>query len=1378
MSSEVEANNRSILAKPYIRYSFAVAAVAVAFVLRLVLERSFGNSSPPFLIFYPAVMLVAIVAGLWPGVLATALSSLVVDYWVLSPRGRFAIASTADAVALTLFFGMGVLISMLAESNRRNQERMAAYKSELALRQSEAQFETLTNAIPQLCWMANPDGGIFWYNQRWYEYTGTTPEQMEGWGWQSVHDPETLPKVLEQWKASIATGEPFDMVFPLRGADGVFRPFLTRVMPVKGAQGEVVRWFGTNTDITAQKQAEEDSKDSFVTLSNFVPQLVWMCTPDGLNIYFNQRWVNYTGLTLEESYGRGWNTPFHPDDQQPAWNAWNKAVQTGGQYRIECRLRAADGSYRRFLIRGEPMPDTSGGVLRWLGTCTDIEDLRQESEQLLRTVTENSRVGLVMLSNDRRYLYANAAYAEVLGLSTPDIVGKRVPDVMGHVYDQISPRLDRAFGGERVNYELKVPVRQGTGDEGRDRFYAITYEPLPDHGEGSRVIVVVVDITERKQAEEALRESEERFRLMVENVKDYALFMLDPEGRVVTWNTGAQEMKGYVADEILGEHFSRFYTPEDIATGKPQMELAIALEEGKYSEEGWRVRQDGSKFPASVTITAIHDAVGQLRCFAKITRDITERKQKEETLRSSQAKLQGIVGSAMDAIVSVDQQQRVVVFNQAAETVFQCAASEAIGSTLDRFIPESLREVHHEHIQRFGSAGVTARSMSSPGILTAVRSNGEEFPIEATISQVQADGEKLYTVILRDITERKQAEEALRQSEQQYSALFANKINAIAHCRVITDEHGQPVDYWILKINEAYERIIGIKKADIEGRRVREVFPGVENYAFDYIGVLGKVGLEGGEIMSEMFFDATGQYYSIYAYSPVPGEFTAIFTEITERKRAEAALQESEERLRLFIEHAPAALAMFDTEMRYLSVSRRWMADYGLGDRNVHGLSHYDVFPEVSDSWNAAHRRGLAGEVLGEDADRFVRADGSVQWLRWEIRPWYDKRGEVGGIVIFTVDITERKQAEQALRASEQRWATTLQSIGDAVISTDATGNIDFMNDVAQRLTGWSLAEAKGSELSAVFNIVQEVTRIKPENPVEKVIRLGKVVGLANHTALIKRDGTEIPIEDSGAPIRNREGQIEGVVLVFHDVSEQKKVEKVLRSSDRLATTGRLAATIAHEIHNPLDSVGNLLFLISQGGPEETTRQYVTMASQELVRVTQLTQQMLTFQREAAKPIPVKIGEILDSVVSLYDRKIQSAGIKLEQQVDFDGHILALPGELRQVFANLVGNAIEAVGLRHGTITLRAYASRDWRSDRPGLRVVVADDGPGIPASVRTSIFEPFFTTKGESGTGLGLWITSDILRKYDGTMRLRTSTQVPHSGTCFSIFFPFEIKP
>ena len=440
----------------------------------------------------------------------------------------------------------------------------------------------------------------------------------------------------------------------------------------------------------------------------------------------------------------------------------------------------------------------------------------------------------------------------------------------------------------------------------------------------------------------------------------------------------------------------------------------------------------------------------------------------------------------------------------------------------------------------------------------------------------------------------------------------------------------------------------------------------------------------------------------------------------------------------------------------------------GWGWQSVHDP---DALPKVMERWKDSIATGEPFDMVFP----LRGADGVFRPFLTRVMPVEDAEGKVVRWFGTNTNVTELRDAQEALRESEERWSTTLRSIGDAVISTDAAGVVVFMNDVAQKLTGWPLAEAAGKELDTVFNIVQEVTRIRPENPVSKVIRLGKVVGLANHTVLIRRDGTEIPIEDSGAPVRNREGRIEGVVLVFHDVTEQRKVEKALRNSDRLATTGRLAATIAHEIHNPLDAVGNLLFLISEGGPEQDVRAYVSMASQELARVTQMTQQMLTFQREASKPIPVKIGEILDNVVALYERKIQSAGINLKQQVDFNGQILALPGELRQVFANLVGNAIEAVGPRRGTITLRAYASRDWRHERPGLRVVVADDGPGIPTHVRTSIFEPFFTTKGESGTGLGLWITSDILRKYNGTMRLRTSTESRCSGTCFSVFLPFE---
>ena len=371
-------------------------------------------------------------------------------------------------------------------------------------------------------------------------------------------------------------------------------------------------------------------------------------------------------------------------------------------------------------------------------------------------------------------------------------------------------------------------------------------------------------------------------------------------------------------------------------------------------------------------------------------------------------------------------------------------------------------------------------------------------------------------------------------------------------------------------------------------------------------------------------------------------------------------------------------------------------------------------------------------------------------------------------------DITESKRAQEALRESEQRWSTTLKSIGDAVIATDREGRVTFMNQVAEKLTGWPLSEAQGRALNDVFNIISEVTRITPENPVERVIRAGQVVGLANHTALISRNGAELPIEDSGAPIRDGNGQLTGVVLVFHDIRDKRRAEKAVRESERLATTGRLASTLAHEIHNPLDKIGNLLFLIDHNPTTpETVRRQLLLASEEVKRITEITRNLLAFQREARNPVPINIGDVLDNVIALFERKIESAGIRIEKRVDVDEEFLGLPGEMRQVFANLISNAIEAVG-KNGKIRLHAYCSTDWRRQRRGLRVTVIDNGPGIPADIRDKIFDPFFTTKGEGGTGLGLWITSGIVGNNDGILRFRTITRNGRSGTCFSVFIPF----
>jgi PAS domain S-box-containing protein len=250
---------------------------------------------------------------------------------------------------------------------------------------SDRQFRALAENIPTPCWMAGPDGFIYWYNRRWYEYTGTSPAEMEGWGWQSVHDPEKLPEVLERWMASIATGQPFEMVFPLRGADGVFRQFLTRISPHIDAAGAVTSWFGVNTDITEQVKAEQalrDSEAKFRSFAQAMPNHVWTAPPDGLLDWFNDQVYQYSGVAPGELDGQGWAAIVHPDDIAAAAANWAASLASGNFYQAEFRLRRADGIYRWHIGRAVAIRESDGSITRWIGTNTDIEDQKNTAEAL------------------------------------------------------------------------------------------------------------------------------------------------------------------------------------------------------------------------------------------------------------------------------------------------------------------------------------------------------------------------------------------------------------------------------------------------------------------------------------------------------------------------------------------------------------------------------------------------------------------------------------------------------------------------------------------------------------------------------------------------------------------------------------------------------------------------------------------------------------------------------------------------------------------------------------------------------------------------------------------------------------------------------------
>ena len=378
----------------------------------------------------------------------------------------------------------------------------------------------------------------------------------------------------------------------------------------------------------------------------------------------------------------------------------------------------------------------------------------------------------------------------------------------------------------------------------------------------------------------------------------------------------------------------------------------------------------------------------------------------------------------------------------------------------------------------------------------------------------------------------------------------------------------------------------------------------------------------------------------------------------------------------------------------------------------------------------------------------------------------------------FQSALNAQRRNAQATYDSEQRLRTTLTSIGDGVVVCDNHGRIELLNTVSEHLTGWSQADAFHRHISEVFQILDEATREPLENPVDVVLRTRRASSLSTHAVLVRRGGDELHIDDSGSPIFDRAGQLAGVVMVFRDVTEQRRTQAALLASEKLAVSGRLAATLAHEIHNPLDSVVNLLYLMKTGTTPEETEEFLDLARAELDRVTQISRAMLGMYRESKTPIELNLKDLIESVLLLLQRQLTQAGVTLHKDIQGPAVINGYPAELRQVFTNLLTNALDVstpgttleVKLRYAP-AIKATPTRNIRPE--GVTVEVTDHGSGIPARILEQLFQPFFTTKGEKGTGLGLWVSQGIVQKHGGSINIETRTEGHDRGTTVSVYLP-----
>jgi PAS domain S-box-containing protein len=608
-----------------------------------------------------------------------------------------------------------------------------------------------------------------------------------------------------------------------------------------------------------------------------------------------------------------------------------------------------------------------------------------------------------------------------------------------------------------------------------------------------------------------------------------------------------------------------------------------------------------------------------------------------------------------------------------------------------------------------------------------------------------------------DVTERRLASQKLEQAHQRMETV----LNSIADGLAVIDR-----DWQITFFSERGARLLGLTVDSLAGHNVWDVFPHAVSTKF-YECFHQSMDTGEPTHFEEFYPEPLNMWVECDVHPSTDG-LSVYFRDVTQRKATEAALRQSEARFRKLFESNLLGICIPDRFGAFYEGNDEFLRIVGYTREDLEaGLVRWDTMtPPEYGELDAAHiaeaaRRGSCTPYEKE----YIRKDGS----RVPIACGYALlEGSEDVYVGFIQDLSARKQAEAALREREERFRVLAESLPEFVWMRDGEGQYVYCNQRLLDYVGKPPEWLRTHAFEAVHPDDLAATAAKWQHSLET----GEVY--INEYRLRRYDGVYRHFLARAVPVRDEAGKVQRWLGSTTDVHDQKVAEESLRRTEKLNAAARLASSMAHEINNPLTAVVNALYLALQDQTlSDETRRYLSTADQELGRAVQVATQMLRFHKQSTAPAPADLGEVMDTVLALYASRLNSCSIQVEREYLTQQKLHCFKDELRQVFANLITNSIDAIQ-NGGRLRIRIAARRAWNAPSTcGISVTVADTGEGIPRDMQERVFEPFVSTKEVTGTGLGLWVSEGIVRKHRGRIRLRSSTHPDRHGTVFSIFLP-----